>query len=152
MISIRRLCACCTMTREVSMATTRPTGRWAWRIGRIIGIDVYVHATFPLLFLWIALSSLGVSNSRTVIATLALTLAVFAIVVLHECGHALAARRYGIRTKDITLLPIGGIARLERMPREPHQELLVALAGPAVNVLLAIVLYAMLALTGVTAI
>jgi Zn-dependent protease len=130
------------------MAITRPARRWAWRIGRIAGIDLYVHATFPLLFLWIVLSGLGVTNVRTVLATLALTLAVFVIVVLHEYGHALVARRYGIRTRDITLLPIGGIARLERMPREPRQELLVALAGPAVNVLLAGLIYGVLRLTG----
>ena len=127
--------------------------RWSWRIGRIAGIDVYIHATFPLLFLWIALSGLGGgANVRTIAWTLALTLAVFAIVVLHECGHALTARRFGIQTRDITLLPIGGIARLERMPREPRQELLIALAGPAVNVLLAALLYGVLRLSGVTAV
>lgn len=130
------------------MSTTRSTRRWSWRIGRIIGIDLYVHATFPLLFLWIALSGLGRANARTVVATLLLTLAVFVIVVLHECGHALMARRYGIRTRDITLLPIGGIARLERMPRDARQELLVALAGPAVNLLLAALFYAALAVAG----
>jgi Zn-dependent protease len=132
------------------MATSRPPRRWSWRIGRIAGIDVYVHATFPLLFLWIALSELGRASGRAVVATLLLTVAVFVIVVLHECGHALVARRYGIRTRDITLLPIGGIARLERMPREPRQELLVALAGPAVNVVLAVLLYGVLAARGVT--
>jgi Zn-dependent protease/CBS domain-containing protein len=127
--------------------------RWSWRIGRIAGIDVHIHATFPLLFVWIALNGLGGgANTRTVLATLVLTLAVFVIVVLHEFGHALTARRFGIQTRDITLLPIGGIARLDRMPREPRQELLVALAGPAVNVLLAAILYAILALTGVTAV
>jgi Zn-dependent protease/CBS domain-containing protein len=127
--------------------------KWSWRIGRIAGIDLHVHVTFPLLFVWIALSGIGGgANVRTILATLALTLTVFGIVVLHEFGHALTARRFGVRTRDITLLPIGGIARLDRMPREPRQELLVALAGPAVNVLLAAVVYGILALTGVTAV
>ena len=120
-------------------------------MGRIAGIDLYIHVTFPLLFAWIALNGFGGgANARTVLVTLALTLAVFAIVVLHEGAHALTARRFGIRTRDITLLPIGGIARLERMPREPREELLIAVAGPAVNVVLAALLYGGLAASGVS--
>ncbi|MDF2775670.1 MAG: Peptidase [Geminicoccaceae bacterium] len=119
--------------------------RWSWRIGRLAGIDVYVHATFPLLLAWIALSAYQRQQSTAaVVGAIAFILAIFGIVVLHELGHALTARRYGIATRDITLLPIGGVARLERMPREPRQELLVALAGPAVNVALAAVLYLVL--------
>lgn len=133
--------------------TTSPTRRWSWRVGRIAGIDLYVHATFPLLFAWIALNGFGGGASvRAVLFTLALTLAVFVIVVLHEGAHALTARRFGIGTRDITLLPIGGIARLERMPREPREELLIGIAGPALNVALAALLYGLLALGGVTAI
>lgn len=109
--------------------------------------------TFPLLFAWIALNGFGGgANARTVLFTLALTLAVFVIVVLHEGAHALTARRFGIRTRDITLLPIGGVARLERMPREPREELLIAIAGPLLNLMLAVLLYGLLALGGVTAI
>ena len=122
--------------------------KWSWRIGRLAGIDVYVHATFLLLLAWVAMSAYQSERSGgAVLRAIAFILAVFAIVVLHELGHALTARRFGIATRDITLLPIGGVARLERMPREPRQELLVALAGPAVNVALAAVLYLVLRAT-----
>ena len=115
--------------------------KWAWRIGRFSGIDVFVHATFLLIVAWLYLENRQLGGDfASFLRSLLFVLTVFTIVVLHEFGHALAARRYGIRTRDITLLPIGGVARLERMPEEPRQELVVALAGPAVNVAIVVVL------------
>ena len=123
--------------------------KWSWRIGSILGIDVFVHVTFVLLLAWVAGNYyLTRRDPRDAIAGVAFIVVLFAIVVLHELGHALAARRYGIRTRDITLLPIGGVARLERMPEDPRQELVVALAGPAVNVALAIGIAATMILAG----
>jgi len=108
-----------------------------------------VHATFLLLVAWIAVGEYQRSgDAAAALNGVVFVLAVFFMVVLHELGHAMTARRYGIRTRDITLLPIGGVARLERMPRAPKQELNVALAGPAVNVAIAALLYAILRFTG----
>ena len=119
--------------------------KWSWRIARISGIDIYLHGTFLILLAWVALSHLleghGVTDAA---AGLVFVSTLFGIVVLHELGHAITAQRFGIRTRDITLLPIGGVARLERMPEKPWQELLVALAGPVVNVVLAVLLVAAL--------
>lgn len=123
--------------------------KWSWKIAKIAGIDVYVHATFLILLGWTALAGyLHTRAAAAALAGVAFTLTIFAVVVLHELGHALTARRFGIKTIDITLLPIGGLARLERMPEKPRHELLVALAGPAVNVVLAALLFGALVATG----
>ena len=125
----------------------------SWKLGKIAGIDVHIHWTFILLPAFIALSTIA-SGAGLAAATagVVLVLAVFGCVVLHELGHALAARRYGIGTHDITLLPIGGVARLERIPEKPSQEIAVALAGPAVNVAIAAALwFALVGLGGMTA-
>jgi Zn-dependent protease len=91
--------------------------KWAWRVGRIAGIDVYVHVTFLMLLAWVALIHFLARHSwADALAGLVAIVVLFGIVVLHELGHALTARHYGVRTRDIVLLPIGGIARLERIP------------------------------------
>jgi Zn-dependent protease/predicted transcriptional regulator len=117
-------------------------------VARIAGIDIHVHATFLFLLAWLGLSYYRQGGAAGAVAGLASILSVFTIVVLHEYGHALTARRYGIATRDITLLPIGGVARLESIPRDPRQELAIAVAGPAVNIALALIILAILVVTG----
>lgn len=108
------------------------------KLGRFLGIDVHVHFTFLLLLAAVAGARLlAGEGSGAVVNELAFLGSLFLCVLLHEFGHALAARRYGIPTRDITLLPIGGVARLERTPSRPAHELVVALAGPAVNLVIA---------------
>ena len=114
-------------------------------LGRLAGIQLKIHWSFSLVIAWVLFTTLLAGSSlTTALVTLAFVLVIFGCVVLHELGHALAARAFGINTKDITLLPIGGVARLERIPRNPLQELVVALAGPAVNVVIAGVLFLIL--------
>ena len=108
--------------------------RMSWKIGRVAGIDLFLHPTFLFFLAFIGLSQGGGPG------TILLTTAIFGCVLLHELGHALMARRFGILTADITLYPIGGVARLQHLPRSPGAELLIALAGPAVNVAIALVL------------
>jgi stage IV sporulation protein FB len=112
--------------------------RWSINLGRVAGIQLRVHLTFFLLLCLIAFQ-FGIRSGRWegAIEGLILFACLSVIIVAHELGHALAARRFGIRTRDITLLPIGGVSRLERLPEKPTQELIVALAGPAVNIVLA---------------
>jgi Zn-dependent protease len=111
----------------------------SWRLGSLFGIGIWIHSTFLLLPLFVVLSA-EAAGVETILYMLALLAGVFGCVVLHELGHALMARRFGIRTVDITLYPIGGVARLERLPDKPSEELWIAVAGPAVNVVIAALL------------
>jgi Zn-dependent protease/CBS domain-containing protein len=124
--------------------------KWSFKVARLAGIDVRVHATFFLLVAWVAWANYlsGGTVDAALFGVLLIGL-LFTFVVLHELGHALVARRYGVTTRDITLLPIGGVARFDRMPDKPRQELAVALAGPAVNVALALGLGALALVLGV---
>lgn len=115
--------------------------RWSFTVLRVAGIEVKLHVTFLLLLVWIGMMHYTRGGPGAALFGLLFILLLFGSVLLHEFGHALAARRYGIETPDITLLPIGGVARLKRMPDDPGQELVVALAGPAVNVGIALVLF-----------
>lgn len=112
---------------------------WSIPILRVAGIQLRIHITFLLLILWVALGSVSAAI---------FVLLLFLCVVLHEFGHALAAKAYGINTPDITLLPIGGVARLERIPEEPKQELVIAAAGPAVTAIIALSLFIVIAARG----
>ncbi|HEX5483455.1 MAG TPA: site-2 protease family protein [Terriglobia bacterium] len=125
--------------------------RWSWKIGRLAGINVYMHVTFLLLILFILVVDwMNGHNLATTLTGIIFVLIIFACIILHELGHALTARKFGVRTRDIILLPIGGVARLERMPEKPIEELWVAIAGPAVNVAIALALLVPLLAMGVS--
>jgi Zn-dependent protease/CBS domain-containing protein len=113
---------------------------WSITIARVAGSEIRIHLTFLLLLAWIGIAQYTAGGADAAIDTVLFILAVFTCVALHELGHALAARRYGISTPDITLLPIGGLARLSRIPENPSEEIIIAIAGPAVNVVIVAIL------------
>lgn len=126
--------------------------RWSWHLGRILGIPTRIHASFALLLAWVGISYWQSAHSgAAVLFGLGLSLAIFACVLLHEFGHALVARHFGIGTRRITLLPIGGVAELERSPSEPRAEMWIAAAGPAVNLAIAALLSLIALTTGLFA-
>jgi Zn-dependent protease len=115
----------------------------SWKFGTAFGIGIYVHWSFLLLAAYVLFTNGTQGGWALALFSVLFLFAVFGCVVLHELGHALMARAFGIGTRDITLYPIGGIARLERMGDKPGEELCIALAGPAVNFVLAVILFAL---------
>jgi Zn-dependent protease/predicted transcriptional regulator len=110
-------------------------------IVKLAGIGLYIHWTFSLLIVYIIYINMKAGLDPTQISwSVLFVLAMFVCVILHELGHALTARRFGIKTEDITLYPIGGVAKLERIPERPYQELLVSIAGPLVNIAIMLLL------------
>ncbi len=121
---------------------------WSFKLVRLFGVDVKVHFTFLLLLVLQGMDAFGRGGFPAAQEVIGLTLAVFGCVVLHEYGHILTARQFGIQTKDVVLLPIGGVARLERLPDRPREEFLIAIAGPAVNFAIAFLIVGVLAYRG----
>lgn len=113
---------------------------WSFRLLSVAGTEVRIHVTFLLLLAWLGAVQWAQSGPQSALAAVVFIVLLFVCVVLHEFGHVFAARRYGIGTSTVTVLPIGGLASMERMPEKPAQEIVVALAGPAVNVVIALVL------------
>ena len=116
---------------------------WSLNIGSIAGTKIRVHITFVLFLGWIFFASYASGGAQEAWYGLAFMLLLFACVVAHEFGHIFTARVFGVSTPDVTLLPIGGVARLERIPEQPQEEFLVAIAGPLVNVVIAFGLVAL---------
>ena len=121
--------------------------KWSFQIARIFGIPIRIHATFFLLLLFVAIVHAN-EGGPGIVRGLVFILAIFGCVLLHELSHSLVARRYGIKVRDITLLPIGGVASMERMPEEPRQEFLVSIVGIVVNLVIAGAIYLWLEWTG----
>ena len=118
-------------------------------LGKIAGIKLRIHWTFLILIVWVSWMHANMGyNFQEILMVLAFVMTIFVCIVLHELGHALVARKYNIDTKDITLLPIGGLARLEKMPDEPVQEFWIAIAGPLVNGVIAGLLSIVIGVTG----
>src|SRR5688572_11243385 len=118
----------------------------SFKIGRAFGIDLKVHWTFFLLLAFVSYQRSG--SLTNALITALIIVALFVCVVLHEYGHSLVAQRLGIEIQDITLLPIGGVARLKSLPTRPMDEVKIAIAGPLVNVVLAPIFFGVAFLLG----
>src|SRR5512141_3001027 len=113
---------------------------WSLNIGKVAGTVVRVHLTFLLFLAWIFAASYASGGPATAVNSLVFMVLLFLCVLLHEFGHIFTARAFGVPTPFVTLLPIGGVAQLERIPAEPGREFLIAIAGPLVNVVITILL------------
>lgn len=114
----------------------------SFKLGNIAGIGIFIHWTFAFLIIYVVFSNYRQGhNAEQILWTLLFVLSIFVTVFLHELGHALAAKKYNVKTRDITLLPIGGLARLDTIPEKPKEELVIAIAGPAVNLVLALITF-----------
>lgn len=134
--------------KRAQRAPAEGGGSWSMRVGSLLGIPIRIHFTFLLLLLWFGTVSSG--QGEGFLGGVVFMLLLFGCVVLHELGHAVMAKRFGVETREIVLYPIGGVARLERIP-SGKAELLIALAGPAVNAVLAGLLFGWLILRQVRA-
>lgn len=121
--------------------------RYTLRLTTCFGIPVRVHFTFPLILIIFGLEGWVRGAWRETLWGILLVFVVFVCVVLHELGHSLQARRYGVRVLDIVLLPIGGMARADRIPENPREEIIIAISGPAVNFALACIVLVVMWLT-----
>src|SRR5881397_3072471 len=122
--------------------------RWSLRIGRVFGITLNLHVTFLLFLAFIGYASFEEAGTRGAVWTLSFVCSLFACVVLHELGHSVVAQQLGVEVKSITLLPIGGVASLKRIPENPWHEIAITLAGPMVNAAIAAVLMLFIGLPG----
>jgi len=124
----------------MSHAATALGRRWSFSIGTVRGTVVRIHVTFLMLLFWFGMVSWISSGPVVAFQTLVFLALLFLCVVLHEFGHIFAARQFDVRTPEVILLPIGGVARLERIPEKPRAEFLIAIAGPAVTLAISILL------------
>jgi len=115
--------------------------KWSFQVGKVFGIPIRVHLTFFLLLIFIGFYGSRLQGARSGLYGILSVILIFLCVIIHEMAHSLVARSYGVKVKDIVLLPIGGVSEMEELPQKPKQEILVALAGPATSIVLALIFY-----------